>query len=505
MKVTKDKKKCIALCEEFLEENGIVVDKSVLVENIYATLFAGEMITEKELELDDITVAIAIVDDHKKISNIKEKVLKEKADSNIQNLIMLLLVESVEYSIKINRMLQKEKCDNQNIKVVLLGTGRVEKRYPINISSRIKALYNEIEVQKSKKKAERVQGNIYTASLYDIVELYNIIGGELFEKNVRLRVKKDNVGVASDIKQTLYEYPEQFWFLNNGITIVTNKPVDRTKNGTIYLERSSRDSFSVVNGAQTISACHEFFYCDGIAKDIKDRAKQALVLLRVVSVEEIIKANEDFDKEVSGMDEKISKSLNRQKPIEAEDLAYYSPFVKRVNQIYSEVLGEESKSELDNRFFAIIRRGENENEGINEFEYSLTVIARAVRASGYISGDTWVYNPWKAINTYNADILKMNDSDLKHTELFDSEAVTNRTDFLKRYQRVNLAIYLFRKFSEQKQVIVPENYKNVQKIANLKEAGSWYFVSFFFEYLLQIEKENKNLDACCVKEFKEKG
>lgn len=303
----------------------------------------------------------------------------------------------------------------------------------------------------------------------------------------------------------MQEHPEQFWFLNNGITIVTNKPVDRTRNGTIYLERSSRDSFSVVNGAQTISACHEFFYCDGIEKDIKKRAKEALVLLRVVSVEEIAKANEGFDKEeVSGMDEKISKSLNRQKPIEAEDLAYYSPFVKRVNQIYSEALGEESKSELDNRFFAIIRRGENENEGVNEFEYSLTVIARAVRASGYVSGDTWVYNPWKAINTYNADILKMNDRDLKHKELFDSEMVTNRNDFLKRYQRVNLAIYLFRKYSEHKQVIVPDNYKNVQKIANLKEAGSWYFVSFFFEHLLQIEKENKNLDACCVKEFKEK-
>ena len=242
----------------------------------------------------------------------------------------------------------------------------------------------------------------------------------------------------------MQEHPEQFWFLNNGITIVTNKPVDRTRNGTIYLERSSRDSFSVVNGAQTISACHEFFYCDGIEKDIKKRAKEALVLLRVVSVEEIAKANEGFDKEeVSGMDEKISKSLNRQKPIEAEDLAYYSPFVKRVNQIYSEALGEESKSELDNRFFAIIRRGENENEGVNEFEYSLTVIARAVRASGYVSGDTWVYNPWKAINTYNADILKMNDRDLKHKELFDSEMVTNRNDFLKRYQRVNLAIYLF--------------------------------------------------------------
>ena len=159
MKVTKDKKKCITLCEEFLEENGIVVDKSVLIENIYSALFAGEFITEKELELDDITVAIALADSDEKISNVKEKLFKEKANSNIQNLIMLLLVESVEFSIKINRMLQKEKCDNQNIKVVLLGTGQVVKRYPIGIKSRIKALYNEIEVQKSKKIIERVQGN----------------------------------------------------------------------------------------------------------------------------------------------------------------------------------------------------------------------------------------------------------------------------------------------------------------------------------------------------------
>lgn len=53
------------------------------------------------------------------------------------------------------------------------------------------------------------------------------------------------------------------------------------------------------------------------------------------------------------MSERISKALNRQKPIEAEDLAYYSPFVKSVNAIYSEMLmNNNNLDECDNRFLA---------------------------------------------------------------------------------------------------------------------------------------------------------
>lgn len=47
-----------------------------------------------------------------------------------------------------------------------------------------------------------------------------------------------------------------------------------SKNECISLSMENNNSFSVVNGAQTISAAHDFIYCDGVEKDIIENAKE---------------------------------------------------------------------------------------------------------------------------------------------------------------------------------------------------------------------------------------
>ena len=74
----------------------------------------------------------------------------------------------------------------------------------------------------------------------------------------------------------------------------------------------NNNSFSVVNGAQTISAAHDFIYCDGVEKDIIENAKGALVLLRVVSVvQNDKKTPQYYMQSTESMSERISKALNR--------------------------------------------------------------------------------------------------------------------------------------------------------------------------------------------------
>ena len=491
----KEMNKVISLCNEFVEANGIEVDKNDIKACVFKKLYNHKMISAQDLNLYDIDLFIAKIDSDKDFSYVDEK-LGEALD----NLIMLILASSAEYNKRIERVLSKRKLDNSNIKVLMIGSAETSSRYSIGIKSRIQALYDEIKVPKTRKTSEKVSGGVYSASLYDIVSIYNELGDELFKKNVRLRVKKDNIGVGKEIKDTLRRYANQFWFLNNGITIVTNSAVDLSNNTAIHLYMDDNRYFSVVNGAQTISAAHDFFFCDGEEEEVINRAKEANVLLRVVSVENINETNDIEFENNESMSERISKSLNRQKPIEQEDLAYYSPFVKNVNSLYADEISTDV-TELDNRFFGIIRRGENESDSENSFEHSLTFIARAIRASGYSDTEGWRYLPWKAVNTYNADILKLDDDgNLKHKELFKVDKTLSRDVFLAQYQYVNLAIFIYQYYAKKKNSIDISKYKNQSKIEVIKESGTWYFVSFFFEYLLE-NKLGKKLQTNCISDF----
>lgn len=494
----KNKKKVISLCREFMESNGIAYDEGEFEQKIISNLYNNKVLTDAELGLSEITVALAKVDNDHALENVEKKL-----GEDIDNLIMLILTSSVQYQKKIELSISKRKNDNSNIKVLMTGIKEDEKNYTVRIVSRIQALYDEIEVPKSRTSSEKVNGYVYSAYLKDLVDIYDEMGDELFKKNVRLRVKKDSIGVGKEIKDTLRNNPEQFWFFNNGITIVTNKAIDLTKSDCILLEKKGNVTFSVVNGAQTIAAAHEFMKCDSDKENSEKSAEDALVLLRIVSVEEMKANNEEEDFAPESMSEKISKALNRQKPIEAEDLAYYSPFVKAVNKLYKEILGSKEESEIDNRYFCVIRRGENEDDSESNFEHSLTLIARAIRASGYFpKGNTQrVYTPWKAVNTYNADILKMNDQDLKHVELFKTALITdNKEEYLNNYQYINLAIYLYKRFGELKKEIDLTEYKNKARIEVFKESGSWYFVTFFFEFILQ-NSNNQRLKSNCILDF----
>lgn len=142
----------------------------------------------------------------------------------------------------------------------------------------------DIDVPKNNEKST-LKGYVFTANLFDLVSLYNTIGDQLFKKNVRLGID-DKLDVDKSIKETLKDKPEAFWFRNNGITILvedTKMKLDRV--GEIILKEADNIelNFSVINGAQTITAASEYYYALS-DQDRNEKSSVAKVIVKIIHI-----------------------------------------------------------------------------------------------------------------------------------------------------------------------------------------------------------------------------
>lgn len=125
----------------------------------------------------------------------------------------------------------------------------------------------------------------------DLVNLYEMKGNQLFDKNVRLYLygKKNEVkGPAGKIKETLDLInngkfaPEKFGFLHNGVTIYSTKINVKKKDKAAELVNPS-----VLNGCQTIKSAY-FYYQEAISKNKLDEKiwNKIPVSIRIVATDE---------------------------------------------------------------------------------------------------------------------------------------------------------------------------------------------------------------------------
>ena len=70
------------------------------------------------------------------------------------------------------------------------------------------------------------RGYVTSVHLHQLIDIYNSIGDKLFKRNVRYGLNEQR-GVDRAIKDTLRNNPGEFWFKNNGITILENGPIFR--------------------------------------------------------------------------------------------------------------------------------------------------------------------------------------------------------------------------------------------------------------------------------------
>lgn len=343
----------------------------------------------------------------------------------------------------------------------------IEKNFSVAIKSRIRALEYCPETANTAKISSRV----YVAKLFDIVALYNQIGTELFARNVRYHIA-DVLNVESEIQETLEAYPEDFFNSNNGVAIQLKKreDLDTRDEYAIQLNYSQRGELSIINGAQTISAAADFFFqqvAEENTKKIIEKAKRnAWVLLRVFYPEN------SACKDCGAMFDRISISLNRQKPISPMDIGYTCPAVNQINALY--------KQNRDNpHYFKLLKRGQDD---LGRFQYQLADFGRMVKA--------YYYNePSKARSDTTQNIIRYSDIHDNSNE-FEAQSETiyapfegcstqeeREKLFMMWYSPMNFAVEIARIYSQIEKQCRKEDSCEANKLAVLGN-GKYFFVAY---------------------------
>ncbi len=370
---------------------------------------------------------------------------------------LYIFVESIQEKIKIN-VYKRIDCE-----IVFIGK-KANNSFSICIDKRINCLMKDIDLYSHKDDDDsskpdikessglQAEGRLYVAKVYDLIEMYNCVGDKLFDKNVRCKISKDVTGVGEAILNTLKTEPEQFWLLNNGITMIAEN-VDMYKRNSITISCSDDDYFSVINGAQTISTCADFFFSDGYSEKEQNEAKEnAYVVLRLVSIK-----GQDKRK-IKLMESKISVALNRQKPIDAEDLAYSTNFVSNINSIAVDDAYKELK-------FKIAKKGE---EFLSEKCYALGQLGKLIYAGK-------LQKPGSAKNAYIGTLLKTKGEDLRSVEVFKPIKMDDTDTYLKEYGAVNLINCIHDLWLKNKDDFI-QSYE-VESIKSFLEGSNYYFVA----------------------------
>ncbi len=154
------------------------------------------------------------------------------------------------------------------------------------------------------------------AKLTDLIALHTTHDRKLYEKNIRYFIGSGRRGVNKAIKDTLLHEPENFIYLNNGITLDSNavKPKGNIR-GHTGSKHIAVDGLSVVNGAQTIASAAQFMR-ENLDADIS----QAQVMETIINT-----GNDAFHKQVT-------KARNLQNPVDLANFAALDDTQERLRQ-----------------------------------------------------------------------------------------------------------------------------------------------------------------------------
>ena len=462
------------------------VDEEDINQLAQRLLEAENVVSGKDYNMPDEFLFIS----GKTLVSNKIEIIKtiKQISKNIEDILLIIIVDSIAEKVEMDGI-TKKLAPKITVKTIYTQLSKKDSHF-IAIDTRL----NSMMFEGNSDNAVYPEGQIFIAKLYDLILLYYEMGDSLFEKNVRYSISSDKNGVDAAIHETLDKEPENFWFYNNGITILADK-IDCFDTNTIRIYSSPENSFSVINGAQTITASANYFFKPRIPNESLANAKKASVLLRVITVHEKEENPSDDKRKIES---KISVSLNRQKPIDFEDLAFNSNLVRSINNITTD-------SVID---FTICRKGDQEISN-TEPTYLLSEVARFVMASK-------LQIPGRAKNMYKGSILRMEgDSFKKRDILTEIDENNSKKSFISQYGLVNLSNKLFESFSNCKEMgndLTEEQKKN---FGQLFENGHYYFVALVIRVLFidsigdteekinidRIKKVDKNLGKEKLKEL----
>ena len=152
-----------------------------------------------------------------------------------------------------------------------------------------------------------LQAWVLTMAAEDIARIFERVGPGVFARNIRGGLGASQIN--KDVKASARDNPELFWFLNNGVTILSSRV---EKRATAANEHLRVDDPQIINGQQTTRALHELL----ADKRHGSSLRRASLLVRVIEVPPSGASDQSFDGFVSS----VVQATNWQNKIEASDL-----------------------------------------------------------------------------------------------------------------------------------------------------------------------------------------
>jgi hypothetical protein len=154
--------------------------------------------------------------------------------------------------------------------------------------------------------------------IHQFASFVNSGGNMLFHSNIRNYLKSTKINQG--IKATLKEKPEDFWYFNNGVTIVCDEFIP--KNGKLYITAPQ-----IVNGCQTAKTLADYF-------KTKTTKEQSLLLKELREghlLVKIIKTKKSADdKEKKKLRDEITRFTNSQNAVQGLDFYALDDFQRTI-------------------------------------------------------------------------------------------------------------------------------------------------------------------------------
>jgi hypothetical protein len=281
--------------------------------------------------------------DRKKVNkNLREIISNTNFDEDNENIIKYYVVH-VGDIISINGQKDDEIIINID-ELKTLYDGIKSKSVPsfeIAINSKSELL--KYENKKSKKKS--IICSLSASILAPLVKKYDnteLGRNILFGQNLREALRKGSK-TYDGIKKTIIDEPHNFWYYNNGITIIAKELIIEDKKITLK-------EFSIINGAQTTSSFLQYLNEIEIDYPKKDRSKFSNKINEVFILARIVETMDDDQ-----FKNKITLYNNTQNPISTRDMVSNNP---EQIQLQKKLLNSDPNIYID------IRRGALRPKGI---------------------------------------------------------------------------------------------------------------------------------------------
>ena len=243
-----------------------------------------------------------------RLKEVLQDSLDRLTDENIGN---IEFVFSCSSALNKNKVIEKIMSNESHMieQITLNAIEDIETRIELFQSIINKVSEAKLKLDKPKNflsyKSENMEGIFVNISSKSLTKIYNKYKDKgLFDLNIRKYIR--NKLVDDSITDTIRNNSENFWFLNNGLTIACDEFSLDGDNIRLY-------DFSIVNGGQTTNL---------IGKS--NTEKEFFIPCKIV-------------RNLDGNDEnffsKIAEATNSQKPIQSKDLKSNSPEMRRLKAL----------------------------------------------------------------------------------------------------------------------------------------------------------------------------